>query len=243
MGGVRRVAKFLGQAVLFWLVLLISLGALVWFYEGGRYGQGPSILSWIVAGLAMVVISAIAVAVIAKLAGWSQQTVSSIVTVICVVGLVAAFVWVRFQEDPLREALQPVCRGELVSGAAEAIGSAPLRIVVLGNDGERIDWTGHEADWRASGVGDAALVACVERDDTVIETCSYRGGSDVTRYIDVVRVRVVAARTGATLGSFTLNGPEPRACEYSEKKSVTRIDGDDVPFETLSARLATYAGS
>ena len=243
MAGVRRVAKFLVQVVLFGLVLLLILGAFVWFYEGGRYGQGPSILSWIVAGVAMVVLSAIVFTVIAKLVGWSERTVGSIVAIFCVVGLVAAFVWVRFQEDPLGEALQPACRREPVSGAPDATGPAPLRIVVLGNDGERIDWTGHEADWRATRVEDAALVACVERDYTVVETCDYTGGSDVTRYINVVQVRVVAARTGETLGSFTLNGPEPRACEYSEKKGVTRLDGEDVPFETVSVRLATYAGS
>ena len=132
MGGVHRVAKFLVQVVLFGLVLLLILGAFVWFYEGGRYGQGPSLLSWIVAGVAMVALSAIVFTVIAKLVGWSERTVGSIIAIFCVVGLVAAFFWVRFQEDPLGGALQSACRREPVPGAPDATGPAPLRIVVLG---------------------------------------------------------------------------------------------------------------
>ena len=224
-------------------VLAFAIWAARRFYLEGRDGAGPSGLWWIVTGIAVFLLVGMVVQAIGGLRNWSDNTIGVISVVLSLVGLVAAVAWVGGQKDPLVETLGPVCRGEPVPNAGDPTGPGARQIVVLGNDGERVDWTDDEADWRATRAEDAALVVCVDRHDDLVETCGYTGGPSVSRYQEVIRARVVSARTGELADSFQLTGTAPHACRSSELQSVTRIDGEAVPFADLSARLATYAGS
>ena len=117
----------------------------------------------------------------------------------------------------LIKAVGPACRGAPVAGAADATGSAARRIIVLNGEGHRIgaggtrSWTNKTAQWRGSKVNNTALVACVDRENVLIETCSYTGGTHVRRYADHAHVRVIAARTGEQVDVFDLSA-DPHSC-------------------------------
>jgi len=215
------------------------------FLIDGRYGQA-SIGGWIAGVFGTLWISLWVGVALAQLLGSRHDVfaVVCIIPVLAVAGLAADVVWYRARTDPLVAALGPACRGEPVADAADATAPAPLRIVVLGDDGERLSWsetgmtTGNYADWSTATVQDAALVACVDRKDVLIESCSYTG-SDVDRYADVAQVRVIAARTGKQVGAFELRA-EPRECAQTEDQNLRRLNGS-LSFDTLSASLAKYA--
>jgi hypothetical protein len=169
--------------------------------------------------------------------------------VILVFAGIAVFVVVQIRNAvpaQLVKALGPACRGEPVPVAADATGSAPWRIIVLDGAGHVIgtggtnSWTNEVAQWRATKVENAALVACVDREDVLIETCTYTGGTGVKRYADHAHVRVMAARTGEQVDVFDLSADPANCSEKIGVASAIDLHGS-LNFATLSARLATYA--
>jgi hypothetical protein len=141
------------------------------------------------------------------------------------------------QENVLRE-VAGACRGERLTEAGTYRGPGPFHLVVVGDQGRAIDWSRRDAPWRAETVEDTELVACVARSFRLIETCLYNG-PDINRYEEEARVRVVTARTGRHVSSFTVTD-QPRACRFSEPWSLTRLEGN-VQFGQVSSRLGLLA--
>jgi len=135
--------------------------------------------------------------------------------------------------------LARACRGTGVEAAGAYRGAGPFHLVVVGNDGRHIPWSDRAARWRADEVADTELVACIQRQSTLIETCPYIGGSDIDRYRTDVNVRVVTARTAQPVTSFSLSA-DPRQCQATEFVSTVRLDGE-VPFNQVGQRLSQLA--
>jgi hypothetical protein len=139
--------------------------------------------------------------------------------------------------DPLG-GLAAACRGDGVTRAGVYTpGQGPNHLVII--RGASVDsWTRRmPAEWVPVSIEAAELVACVPGEPTLtqVETCSYTGGTDVTRYRASVDVRIVEARTAAQLAIVPLVG-EPDACRASERADVTRIDGT-INYAQLSTTL------
>jgi hypothetical protein len=111
-------------------------------------------------------------------------------------------------------AAQPVAE----AGVLHTDGSTGNHLVVLDPTGADHDWTGKPPiGWRPPNVADLELVACVDRKDTqdVEQVCRYTNGSTVTRMSATRNVRVVAARTGLELASFSIQRL-PDSCPISK---------------------------
>jgi hypothetical protein len=144
--------------------------------------------------------------------------------------------------DPLGD-LATACKGQGTAQAGAYSPGTASHLVLIRNGG--VDGLSRRmpTDWVPASVEAAELVACLPDEPTLtqVETCSYTGGADVTRYRASADVRVVEARTGAQLAVVHLVG-EPAACRASERRDVTRIDGV-INYLELSTRLeAVVAG-
>jgi hypothetical protein len=231
------------------LVALPTLGGAYWFWSTATDGRSPSIIAWILVGIDLLAIAMLVGVGISKLLRLGEDTANAfhgiLVIVVMVAGLLYLRSWTHEQQGSLAKALAPACLGKGVPQAAKASAKGPLRILVLDHEGHRTGWTHAGADWRAKSVDETALVACVNRRDELIETQNYRSVRNPThiyelsRYANVVKVRVMIARSGKTLDTFELRDV-PRELRETESENQGDLRGK-VEFEQLASRMERYA--
>lgn len=235
------------------ILVLVGIGGAL-LYGGARFllvvreGRSPGTLAWIAMGLLLFALGVTVGAGIAKMVRADEDragTVSALTGVlVAALGLGASYYWAEIREPALVKALGAACRGQAVD-AAPAPGGV-RRILVLDDRGHKIDWTTLHAPWRAEKVADADLVACLQRNEERVETCTYRsttGGVATTsfdRVEEVLVVRVVETSTANPVGQFELRGT-PRECKEVEKQGQGDLHGH-VAFDVFSKALTPFRG-
>jgi len=244
MGKVQDVGAAVAAAA---IGLAVAAVPVVLFLHDVRAGYSPSKALWIIVGFELFAAGILAVRGLGALihADGDEDRMTSVSTVVAIVvtasGLLAARHWVQAYEPPVVSALGPACRG---TGVAEAPKAAdPRRVVVLDDQGHKLDWTPQPADWRAEDVAEADLVACVDRQDLSLELCRYRGvpagpGREIERFQQVVTVRMVEARTAREIGAFTLTD-DARECREFETEGQGDLHGH-VGFAAFSTSVAEF---
>ncbi len=141
----------------------------------------------------------------------------------------------------IRAALASVCSGGGVAEAAAYAGGALHPVILLRSSGEVHDWSDDlSGSWVPQSIQNAQLVACVDPEqEREIEVCAY-DGPDITRYRYEESLRLVGARTGATVASTVLEGNDPRECQQTEPYDLTRLAGDPVSFAAAEDWLRAY---
>ena len=114
---------------------------------------------------------------------------------------------------PLRDAIRRLLSaGEGIPGAAAlAEGSPASYVIIVTEDGEEHRWNASMPDhWHPISLGQLELVVSVKDGTKVLYSGDYaqRGKIDFTQ--DYADVRIVAARSGKTLGTRTYLGPFPK---------------------------------
>lgn len=233
-------------------VILVAIGGAL-LYGSGRFlldvrdGRSPGVLTWVAMGLLLFFLGASVAVGVGKLFHADEDATTTVAAVIALVvvagGLGLSYYWVHIREPALVKTLGAACRGTAVAAAPSPAGAR--RIVVLDDRGHRIDWTTTDAAWRAEKVTEADLVACVDRTEETVETCTYRpltgvATTNIDRVEEVLTVRMVEARTAAEVGRFELRGT-PRACKKVEEQGQGDLHGH-VAFATFAEALAPYRG-
>lgn len=89
-----------------------------------------------------------------------------------------------------------------------------------------------------------ALVACVERVDTEVETCRYEQGASIVRKASALKISLYAIADGEKVFETTLDGGQPRACSISEKfygsSKQHHIYGEVPPMAEVKKALAPH---
>ncbi len=145
------------------------------------------------------------------------------------------------------EAAIKICNGVAVTEAAVYNQGTSLSPLALLNIRTQRGWNAadYPANWLPNSVDEMQLVACIEDDWHILESCKYSGGKNILRREQIYRtVRVVQAASGETLDSFTLTGGVPRACGSSEifssNQSLKVSQGDPILPQELFDRLARF---
>lgn len=206
-------------------------------------GRSPRTVAWVGFGALLFMVGGLVGRGVAILFGAGEDRATSVSAVVGILlvasGLGAAYYWANVHEPALVTELGQACRGDGVTDAAAPGGASP-RAVVVDDDGHQIDWTNHDAAWRADKVSQAAYVACVDAQEVSIEVCSYRPvpagvARSIERLEQFITVRVVEARTATEVGTFDLRDA-PRACREVEAEGQGDLHGK-VGFATFSGEL------
>jgi hypothetical protein len=102
--------------------------------------------------------------------------------------------------------------------------ASPDRLVVLGLDGQSIEWTElARREWAPKELTDISLVVCASEPKPVrLETCKYGGGISINRYREEAAVRLVDAQSGQIIVSTTLSA-DPPACQPLGLQELSRL--------------------
>jgi len=138
-----------------------------------------------------------------------------------------------------------VCKGNGLSQAAPYTGGPGLHPIVLLDESGGINkaWTNSlPHNWLPESLNSIELVACVKwpQRKKLIETCRYQFAASIERYRYEVKVRLIAAQTGKTLGTVTLTGASPRNCQQTERRGTTTLEGDHVSFQQVKKWLTPF---
>ena len=149
--------------------------------------------------------------------------------------------------EQILEAMAEVCDGTGVPEAAAYPGEAwPHPLVVLMETGEAPDWYYNLEGWHPTAIRFTELVACAgEEEERLIQTCYYQsfGGGwapPIERFQYQQTVRLVAARTGYTVATITLQGDPPRHCQSTEPWNLTRLEGTHIGSGEIREWLERY---
>lgn len=95
--------------------------------------------------------------------------------------------------------------------------------------------------WRAKTVSEADLIACLDEQTVVVETCHYQLGVEVERRKPVATVDLRIARSGELLASETFDGTA-EACPPEVPVGQRVIHGDP-PSAVVDEWLAGFANA
>lgn len=132
------------------------------------------------------------------------------------------------RREHMTEALAPICEGDAVSEVAaynQASGTHPV-VVLRGKQGGSwyIDTDYTRTDWEPQALQEVELVACLQNEAALIETCPYKleNGKTVAveRYQYVTNVVLYEAGTGEVLSEMAWTGTEPDRCSAQTKFEV-----------------------
>jgi len=144
--------------------------------------------------------------------------------------------------EAILTALQAVCQGRGVAGAAPYAGDATFHpLVLLDAQGKAHAQTDAvlKENLEPMALRFAELVLCMGAErEVAVQTCSYRDGSPITRYQYPVHVWLVAAETGATVAEHDFEEKASR-CPYMAPKNQTRIEAH-VQFEDMLEWLGGF---
>ena len=130
--------------------------------------------------------------------------------------------------------------------------TTPRQVLILTGDTQRRDDFHAEmpSQWRAEDEDSVSLIACVERESEVIETCAYERPSDEGSYtVDVdreehsVTVVLINPDTGRLIDSMTVDSDEPDDCpdDYDDVPTGNTISADDdVEWDDFASWIEDY---
>ena len=156
------------------------------------------------------------------------------------------------QEEEMVTALAAVCEGNAAPAAAAyspAAGTRPT-VVLRGQPGSawRMDTSYTHADWRPQALQDVQLVACLQNEATLVETCPYTlengRSASIERYQYLTIVRLYEARTGDPVAEMSWPGTEPAPCSgettFKEGEFVKKLYGVAVGARQVGDWLQAY---
>ena len=114
-------------------------------------------------------------------------------------------------EEEILAQLWQVCEGKGVErAAAYDPDQGATSILLITDQGKKYPTTG---SWWPASVSNAELVACLDGPYTAfLESCTYVGGSTISRRLQRIDISIFVARTGELLRTITLDGTWPSAC-------------------------------
>lgn len=129
--------------------------------------------------------------------------------------------------------------------------STPRQVLILTGDTQRRDDFHSEipSQWRAEDEDSVSLIACVERESEVIDTCEYdRPSSEGNYTVDVdreehsVTVVLINPDTGRIIDSRTVSSDEPDDCpdDYDDVPAGNTISADEVEWDDFASWLEDY---
>jgi len=130
-------------------------------------------------------------------------------------------------------------------------GSSPRQVLLLTGDTERRDDFHSELpnQWRAENEDAVSLIACVEREKTVVETCEYERPSNNGSYTARIKreqhtttIALVNPNTGRRIDSLEIIGTEPDKCpdNYDDVPTGRTLSGGDVEWDEFASWLEGY---
>lgn len=130
-------------------------------------------------------------------------------------------------------------------------GDTPRQFLLLTGDTQRRDDYHSELpeQWRAENEEEVSFVGCVERDEEVLETCSYNRQSDegsytvtVDREQESATIVIVNPDTGRRIDSLEVIGDEPDECpdDYEDVPAGNIIRGDDPDWDEFAEWIEEY---
>ena len=144
--------------------------------------------------------------------------------------------------EAILAALQVACQGRGVAGAAPYTRDGTFHpLVLLDAQGKAHAQTGAvlRENLEPMALRFAELVLCVGAErEVAVETCSYRGGSPITRYQYPVHVRLVVAKMGTTVAEHDFEEEAPH-CPYMAPQNQTRLEAH-VQFEDMLEWLGGF---
>ena len=156
------------------------------------------------------------------------------------------------QAQQMGEALAAVCEGQAVSETAaysQVPGIHPV-IVLRGQEGSswRVDASYSLAEWQPQGLQNVELVACLQNNATLIETCPYTlensQSVSVERYQYLTHVTLREAKTGQIIAKTDWSGSEPEKCSaqttFKEGEPVKKVYGVAVGGREVESWLQPY---
>lgn len=102
--------------------------------------------------------------------------------------------------------------------------------------------------WRGTSQADTAAVACVEEEETPLETCSYMRNSDEDAYTanfervqHTTTIHLLNAATGRRIDTLILEGTLPESCPEDDPGGVsTTIEGTEPTFDEAAPWFEAY---
>ncbi len=140
------------------------------------------------------------------------------------------------------EELSEVCSGVGKENASLLTGESRIHpIVLVDSSGNLNEWTEFmPSEWWPGSADDTELVVCLNDEEPVLlQTCTYFG-SDVKRYQYQKEIRLVKARTGKSVGTFTMYGTLPRECRGTESSDLTTLTGDNINFGVFQNWMSSF---
>lgn len=129
-------------------------------------------------------------------------------------------------------------------------GEAPRQFLLLTGDTQRRDAFHSELpdQWRAESEDEVSLVGCVERIETVLETCEYQRSSDegsytvsIDREQESATIVIVNPNTGRRIDALEVTGDEPDDCPDDEDvTSSSTLSGGDVEWDEFAGWIEEY---
>ncbi len=156
------------------------------------------------------------------------------------------------QKKQLAEEAASACKGQPVAQAAAYQPSAGLHPIVLLKSLTGIwlayDETGFSAEWLAQTVPNTQLVACIEIETVLIETCPYKlkNGQSVSieRYQYKTDLTLYEAQTAKLIGQQSWAGSPPDQCstttQFSKDQTVKKVYGVAAGAREIAAWLQPY---
>lgn len=130
-------------------------------------------------------------------------------------------------------------------------GSSPRKVLLLTGGTQRRDAFHSELpkQWRAENEESVSLIACVEHEKTVIETCEYERSSNNGTYTARIKreqhtttIALVNPNSGRRIDSLEIIGAEPNKCpdDYDDAPTSRIISGGDVEWDKFASWIEGY---
>ncbi len=180
---------------------------------------------------------------------WKKPSVLMVGFVVLAMGGAVAYCYISSVVD--KYMVRQKYGGEIIDLCAEPKGvpnlanlpttSSPWRVAVIEDIGTTARW--HDqlpAERRANDKDSTNIIACVERQRQVIETCEYTSGQPIDRVQYYVDVSLFNAENYQMISTFQVWGSIPTTCPSMAARSRAPRQGDDPLGKESSDYFATF---
>ena len=128
--------------------------------------------------------------------------------------------------------IENVCEGKGISNAAEYPSSSDFHPIYILSDGDQ-NWNDQlPVEWRHESIESLELVGCAgQMERKEIEVCKNILGSYNTRYEYEMKFRLVEAKTGDEVASYTFHGGQPLPCSPEGISPERLFTGSEITFK------------